>query len=155
MAYLPPGVSPFLSPERAWLETILSLGAFTELQFWAALLVFFGCVAQLHLDRKFVWPPAPGRLTIWGYRLGLIFGRARLAMTLSDLGQKLDFAMTLIGRLGIAVLGALALIAIDDAISSPKNPRPILDLMMCCIVLVQARSLTTASPQNGIFQINQ
>lgn len=132
---------------RQWAEGLMSVQAYVALQFWAAVLVFAACIPQLHLGRKFRWPPEPGRLTILGYCIGLHLRSPWLSLRLGDLGTAADFVATLIGRAGIALQSAAALFALDDALSAPSAPRPLITFMLIAVAMIQVRSLTAYTPR--------
>lgn len=136
---------------RHWVGGIFALQTYCSLQFWLALLIIAGCVAQLHIGHKYAWPPSPGRLTILGYRIGIVldggYHGGWLSIRLGDVGACLDFLMHIVGRLGLALEAASALIAIDDVLASPTSPRPIAVGLMAGIVMIQARALTACTPR--------
>ena len=133
---------------RGWLNGLLSIRDYQAIQFYAGLLVLAGALVQLHVDRKFRWPPEPGRVTIFGGWLGVKLHSGRLAIVLADVGRLVDFAAALVGRIGIAGQGVTALFAIDDALACPREPRTLLAWVLICIVLIQARALTAYLPRS-------
>lgn len=132
---------------RRWAEGLLSLDTYISLQFWAAAIVLAASLPQLHLSRKFRFPPEPGRMTLIGGWLGITLRNARLALWLADVGTCLDFAALIIGRVGIAMQAAVALFALDDVMAMPTSPRPLVTWLLVGIVMVQARSLTAYTPR--------
>lgn len=133
---------------RAWATGLLAVDTYLSVQFWTALFVLAACLPQLHIGRKFRWPPEPGRLTVLGGYLGLTLQSARLTLLLADLGACLDFVATIIGRLGITLQAVTAVFALDDAIARPAESRPLLTWALTAIVMVQIRALTAYSSRD-------